>query len=203
MVMPKAFSDREKEVIKARLVEAGRQYFETYGVRRTNVEDLTRAAGISKGAFYLFYESKEALFLEILMQFEQAFRQQIFANIRKPDRPHRENFKDLLREGFKMWRAHPLLKRFDQEEFQYLVRKLPEGTLQQHFQEDEAAIAWLVEQWREMGVEVKIETALLANLMKALFFVSLHEDDFGSGYQPALETLIDLVAGKVFEASEL
>jgi AcrR family transcriptional regulator len=196
--MPKAFTEREKEIIQKQLLEAGRQYFETHGVRRTNVEDLTRAAGISKGAFYLFYESKEALFMEILNQFEHEFRQRIFEHIRRPDRSHRENFKALLLEGFQMWRTHPLLHRFNQEDFQYLVRKLPEGTLQQHFQDDEVAIAGLVDQWREMGVNVGVETHILANLMKALFFVSLHEDDFVSGYQPTLEILIELVTEKVF-----
>jgi AcrR family transcriptional regulator len=196
--MPKAFSEKEKEMIQVRLLEAGRQNFETFGVRRTNVEDLTRAAGISKGAFYLFYESKEALFMDIIEQFEREFRQKIFENIHKPDKTHHENFKDLLREGFLMWREHPLLRRFNQEDFLYLVRKLPEGTLEHHFQEDEAAIGWLVEQWHEMGVSIQIDVQTLSNLMKALFFFSLHEEEFGPGYQATLEILIDLISDKIF-----
>jgi AcrR family transcriptional regulator len=37
------------------LLRQGSTFLTTYGIRKTNVEDLTRAAGISKGAFYLFY----------------------------------------------------------------------------------------------------------------------------------------------------
>lgn len=36
------------------------------GMRQTTVDQLVEAAGISKGAFYKFYSSKEMLFLDLL-----------------------------------------------------------------------------------------------------------------------------------------
>jgi AcrR family transcriptional regulator len=45
-----------------------------YGIRKTNVEELTEAAGISKGAFYSFYPSKEELFMDILEEIEEEVR---------------------------------------------------------------------------------------------------------------------------------
>ena len=64
--MPRAFSEREKEIIRGTLREKGNEYFATYGLRKTTVENLARAAGISKGTCYLFYQSKEELFFDIL-----------------------------------------------------------------------------------------------------------------------------------------
>ena len=72
--MPKAFSEHEKETIRAQLREKARKLFEKQGLKKTTVDELAQAAGISKGAFYLFYESKEELFLEILEALEADFR---------------------------------------------------------------------------------------------------------------------------------
>lgn len=54
-------------MIRERLLSAGRELFSRYGLRKTTVEDITRAAGIAKGTFYLFFPSKEALYGEVLL----------------------------------------------------------------------------------------------------------------------------------------
>jgi AcrR family transcriptional regulator len=51
---------------KPRLIEAARRVFLERGLDRAKVEEITRAAGLSKGAFYLHFESKEDAFKEIL-----------------------------------------------------------------------------------------------------------------------------------------
>lgn len=65
--MPRAFTEAEKQTIRARLLRAGRELFSHYGLRKTTVEELARAAGIAKGTFYLFFPSKEALYGEVLL----------------------------------------------------------------------------------------------------------------------------------------
>jgi AcrR family transcriptional regulator len=51
---------------KPRLIEAARRVFLERGLDRAKVEEITREAGLSKGAFYLHFESKEDAFKEIL-----------------------------------------------------------------------------------------------------------------------------------------
>ena len=51
---------------KPRLLDAARRVFLDRGLDRAKVEEITRAAGLSKGAFYLHFESKEDAFKEIL-----------------------------------------------------------------------------------------------------------------------------------------
>src|SRR5512135_636629 len=82
--MPKAFSEREKELIKSRLLEQGYKLFSAYGLKKTNVEEIAAAAGISKGAFYNFYESKEALFMDVVEQAETRVRQELLAVVDLP-----------------------------------------------------------------------------------------------------------------------
>ncbi|MBF5043067.1 TetR/AcrR family transcriptional regulator [Aggregicoccus sp. 17bor-14] len=48
------------------LMRAARAEFVRQGIRGARIEDITAACGLSKGAFYLHFESKEALFGEVV-----------------------------------------------------------------------------------------------------------------------------------------
>ncbi|MGC9530169.1 MAG: TetR/AcrR family transcriptional regulator [Candidatus Bipolaricaulaceae bacterium] len=66
--MPRPFTDAERQAIAERLLAAGRRLFSRYGLRKTTVEEIARAAGIAKGTFYLFYPAKESLYADILLR---------------------------------------------------------------------------------------------------------------------------------------
>jgi AcrR family transcriptional regulator len=66
--MPRALTETEREAIRARLVEAGRELFARYGLKKTTVEELAHAAGVAKGTFYLIFPSKETLYGQVLFQ---------------------------------------------------------------------------------------------------------------------------------------
>ncbi len=51
------------------LLEAARDEFARAGVDRARVEDIARRAGLSKGAFYLHFRTKEDAFREIVSRF--------------------------------------------------------------------------------------------------------------------------------------
>lgn len=69
--MARSFTQREKENIRKSLQEACKQNWTQYGYKKTSVDALCRQVGISKGAFYLFFESKEALFCEVLCSVQE------------------------------------------------------------------------------------------------------------------------------------
>ena len=50
--MPRAFSDREREVIKERLQKAAVESMIKYGVSRTTLDCLVKGANIPKGTVY-------------------------------------------------------------------------------------------------------------------------------------------------------
>jgi len=60
------FSDDERDRIREGLLEAGREQFSTFGIDRTRISDLTDEVGIATSTFYAFFDSKEALYLEVL-----------------------------------------------------------------------------------------------------------------------------------------
>ncbi|MFL5309915.1 MAG: helix-turn-helix domain-containing protein, partial [Myxococcales bacterium] len=57
---------------KEGLVASARAEFARRGLRGARIEDITAACGLSKGAFYLHFESKEALFGELVRAFIEA-----------------------------------------------------------------------------------------------------------------------------------
>ncbi len=64
------------------LLDAARDEFARRGLARARVEDVTRRAGVSKGAFYLHFRSKEEAFQQIAQRFigaldEQADRRRV------------------------------------------------------------------------------------------------------------------------------
>ena len=53
-----AFTDYETDQLRKALLKETRRCAVTLGMKKTSVEQLTKAAGIAKGSFYKFYESK-------------------------------------------------------------------------------------------------------------------------------------------------
>ena len=61
-----AFTDYETEQLCRALLKETRHCAVTLGMKKTSVDQLTKAVGIAKGSFYKFYESKEMLFFAVL-----------------------------------------------------------------------------------------------------------------------------------------
>jgi TetR/AcrR family transcriptional regulator, transcriptional repressor for nem operon len=64
---------------RADLLEAGRTLFLSKGVAATSLEDITRGAGVSKGLFYLYFQSKDDLLQALQDQFSAELADRIRA----------------------------------------------------------------------------------------------------------------------------
>ncbi len=60
------------EVRRAQILEAARLCFGEAGYHKTKMDDIVARAGLSKGALYWHFKSKEEIFLALFDQFEQA-----------------------------------------------------------------------------------------------------------------------------------
>lgn len=72
------------------LLDAARDEFARNGLERARVEDISRRAGISKGAFYLHFATKEAAFREIVSRFLGALEDHALRRVELEDRMARE-----------------------------------------------------------------------------------------------------------------
>ncbi|MDO4753711.1 MAG: TetR/AcrR family transcriptional regulator, partial [Bacillota bacterium] len=62
---------RKSQESFARLVESAEKLFSTNGYRNTTIKDITAGAGLAVGSFYLYFESKQQLYIHIMKQFAQ------------------------------------------------------------------------------------------------------------------------------------
>ncbi len=59
---------------RATLVSAAREVFAQKGYHATTVDDITRAAGVAKGTFYLYFQEKREVYYEVVRSFLQMIK---------------------------------------------------------------------------------------------------------------------------------
>src|SRR5690348_10717078 len=86
---------------KIELLRAAEAVFVEHGLAGAKVEDITARAGVSKGAFYLHFDSKEDAFRQII----EGFLAKLSACISTPEQ-HVAEAVPSVTEQLATWRAH-------------------------------------------------------------------------------------------------
>jgi AcrR family transcriptional regulator len=193
--MPKAFTEHEKELIGKRLLEQGYKLFSAYGLKKTNVEEIAKAAGISKGAFYRFYESKEALLMDVIEQAEIRVRQELLAVIDLPGPSPRARLFAVLKKAFILFEAIPILQFFTGSDYDLLFRRVPAEKLQEHLASDRVFFEELITRCRKAGIPIRAQSEQISGLLYLLVLAILHKDDFAlNNFSGSIDLLLELVA---------
>jgi AcrR family transcriptional regulator len=202
--MPKGFTEHEKELIGARLLEQGYRLFSAYGLKKTNIEEIAKAAGISKGAFYNFYESKETLFMDVIEQAEIRVRQDLLAVIDQPGPSPRARLLAVLQKAFYLFRTIPILQVFTGSDYDLLFRRIPAEKLQQHLGSDLAFFEELIARCQRAGIPVRAQSRQITALLYPLVLSIMHEDDLGRNtFSGGIDGLLELVAAFCLKEVEL
>lgn len=201
--MARGFTKREKEEIKNTLMQKGRQLFGTYGLRKTSIRDLTREAGISQGAFYLFFDSKEELFFDILEEEEKTLQQQFLQGLRR-DGITPETFKGLIRQSLQALEENGILRHlYLHDDYRLLLRKLPPARIKNHIEKDTLTLLPLIEEGQQQGVIIQKKPEVIAGALRALFTLTLHRKEIGEEvYDEAIHLLVDLVSEGLIQKEE-
>ncbi len=67
----------------AALIAAARREFLRHGIQKARIEDITAACGLSKGAFYLHFDSKEALFRGLVAELAEGMNHLLETRMRE------------------------------------------------------------------------------------------------------------------------
>ncbi len=86
--MPKIFTTLERKRIESDLLSAASDFLRIYGVRKTTVDGIVERAHIAKGTFYLFFDSKEDLFLTLLEEFVSSLEDRYLEMLKELDENH-------------------------------------------------------------------------------------------------------------------
>ena len=123
--MPRAFTPDERANVELALKRAALESLQTGTMRRTSVEHLCRQAGISKGAFYAFFENKEQLVVSLLRDAEAELRAELSAASEGPD-----PLRTVLERLFTVVTEHPVVALLaNPDDFAWLARGLGPGRM--------------------------------------------------------------------------
>ncbi len=66
--MPRTMVDRfeQRKLTRGKLIDAARKMFSTSGYEHATVDDISEAAGYSKGAYYFHFSTKDDILMELL-----------------------------------------------------------------------------------------------------------------------------------------
>jgi len=177
-------------------MENGKRLFTSYGLKKTSIADITRAAGIAQGSFYNFFDSKEELYFDILEAEEQTMKEKLLNELKPLENCPREYLRKMLLRSLEMVENYPLMAQLYLENTrEILVRKLPDNRMEEHFNRDHAHFLPLIKMWQSQGLlrEGKLET--ITGLIRALMLLSLHKQEIGEAvYSDTIALLIDLVS---------
>ncbi len=189
--MPKTFTEKEKETIRNILLQKGRELFSTYGLKKTSITELTNAAGIAQGTFYIFFDSKEELYLEI-MELEESKSEQFLEDILKSSHSSKEAIRKIINGILELFETNPLIRRiYDSHDYELMVRKLPGQKLEDHKRKDTARVLNMIIRIQQENGLIETRPEVIVGLLRAIVMLYFHQDEIGREIYPEV---IDLLA---------
>jgi AcrR family transcriptional regulator len=200
--MPKWFSEQDKEIIRKKLLEQGFKFFSSYGFKKTSIDDIARAAGISKGAFYSFYESKEMLFMDVIEQVEKTIRKKILEIIDLPGPSARIRLFNILKGAFALFQELPILRNFTGTDFDLIFRTVPAEKFREHIASDSDFFQELFNHCNEAGIPIRVKAEQIVGLLYPIViaFLNGRESDklnFSGSFDMNLELIAAFCLGEV------
>ena len=184
--MALAFTKEQEKEIVSRLKKAAREGIAKAGMRKTTVDTLVQAAGISKGAFYKFYTSKELLFFELLEDLHtEVYTIAAGVLVENAALPPVDRTAKAVLAACRIMGESKLLA-FAALEATDLLRSIPHEVLEEHYHSDEVHIRALLE---EAGLKPEGGMELAAATVRGLMLTLSLQPEIGSLYPQVLETL--------------
>ena len=189
--MPKAYSDQEKEYIRKRLKEEAAKCLAQYGIKRTTVDEIVQRVKIPKGTFYLFYQSKEMLLFEVILEQHDLIEEKLWKEISTivPQDFNAEKLTDIIVGFYQMAGEMPILKLLNSGEIELLARKLPPQVLEEHLGHDNAMVDRL---FASFPIKNNVDTRALSAAFRAIYFSTLHKEEIGEEhYEEGLRLMVE------------
>ena len=191
-----AFTEDQNETIRRDLIREARRCGVTIGMRKTSVEQLTNAVGISKGSFYKFFPSKELLFFAMLEDIHTECFAVAQASLRETAA---QSPADRVAEAILAacrWLSETQALVFVENDAEFLLRRLPDEVKTAHYHDDETHIRALLESG---GLRPKGGIALATAAIRGLILTVSHQEQIGAMYPQVLDILVRGACRELFE----
>lgn len=192
--MPPPFSAEDRARITGQLLKAGHALFIAQGLRKTSLDDLVAPSGIAKSSFYAFFDSKEALYLELMLRQAPRLHAELAAVLDKAETA-RAALAGFLRTSVWMLEHNPFYRRLitHPEEMRAVARRMGPGELARA--EELMPLREFLDAAQRKGQLVDADTDELLGVLQAVLLLPMHREELGDQRYPAvLDRLIGIVA---------
>ena len=182
-----AFTEYETEQLRKALLKETRRCAVTLGMKKTSVDQLTKAVGIAKGSFYKFYESKEMLFFAVLENIHSELYDVADRVLSETDNlsPPERAAKAIL--AVCQWLSDTGDMAFIENDAKLLLQRLPDDVKNLHYHDDETHIRLLL---KKHDLVPNRGISLAAATVRGLILTVSHKEQIGELYLQVLETLV-------------
>jgi len=197
----RGFSEEERARIRRGLLETGREQFARYGPKKTTVSDLTDPVGIANSTFYRFFDSKEALYAEILQSLDEELAETVLSESLEATDDPREAIRRFLTAITERIEGDPLLRRVIVDDAYDDLAALQSPEERDAEREEELAyLVPYVERWQEAGLVRDADPRVFANVLRAAVYVTLHREEIGEElYDETIDLYFDALADGLTE----
>lgn len=173
---------------KEKLLAAAKELFSEQGFKATNVSQITKAAGMATGTFYLYFTSKEQIFMDIFLEENVKLKKVLHKNFDVNGDPL-SAIQKTMADNISGMQANPILREwFNREVFQKIEEKYREenGLDRLDFAYD--YFYKIIETWQEQGKMRKdIPADMIMAIFTAMIVIDEKKDQIGFHFFPKIQ----------------
>lgn len=172
---------------RERIIEAARTLFAEKGYKKTNVAMITKAAGLATGTYYLYFKSKDSLFMEIYQEENAKLKKEMMFGIDRDGQPM-EVMSKLMALNYEGMLANPILKHwYNRESFAKIEANFKKEKGLDDLSFMNQAFVELIEHWQETGkMRSDMKSDMIMAMFQALIQIDLNKESIGIQFFPEL-----------------
>ncbi|MFQ9922996.1 MAG: TetR/AcrR family transcriptional regulator [Beduini sp.] len=192
--MPKGFSEEEKKRVKQKLFNECKACWQKFGYKKTSIDMLCQNIGIAKGSFYHFYETKEALFYEVIVQIQENLYQTVESRLEQDQSKY--GVATALKEIYAEYVTHPFMYDNKSPDFLSFINKLSDNQRQQLNENSYVGTKFML---NKPFLKLKIEENLAISILSATLNTIVQKDEMLSEPEAVFDFMIDHLIEDIFE----
>ena len=162
--MPPIFNFEKREEIQTNLLKIGIDMIQEKGIKKMTIDEVTERAGIGKGTFYHFYQSKEWFVHEVICFSKEQLYEYINKTVEEKGGIDQESFLNIF-QIYSFTSGKNIISFMTQEDEEWLRKKLPEEYALNPEKEDKIADLILK---HIVGAKKNLNKHVIANMIKIM-----------------------------------
>ncbi|WP_232211800.1 TetR/AcrR family transcriptional regulator [Saccharomonospora halophila] len=162
-------------------MKSGYELFTTHGLRKASLDELVAPAGIAKSSFYQFFDSKEELYLQLMLRETGSIKTRVIDRALLATDDTREALRRFLRATLDELATNPLWRRLmtHPEEMQAVARKLDPERAAAIVDNPATALVEYVTEKKAQGELVDVDPAVVVGVLQTVLLAPRNAEHLG------------------------